>query len=661
MAKIECTHIRQSPRDLQCRGSREVTPRPPVCSLRIVVTIHNSDYILSCALAYIHLNTHRGAALLLLRVMDIAPPVATDASPLSARFRPCAPSSARAAGSARTSAAIAKPKRPATARSSALQTLRTSTAAWSFLGPTADGANPCTRPKATPTRHRPATSRERSVDIRVVLPKRPVTARAGTQRLDTVASSGIDCARVRIEPVTVTDTRAIREAAQRERAHEAYCSPLHGKSVEPRSVALATRSVESVVNAVNLHESLRVKAFHARARGDYARAIPYYLKALALTPDDHVTRFQLAVAYERTSNSTSALATYEHVLAQEPANYYAHYNIANILMKCKRIDDAIQHYTSAIELCDVHDCQQRAVFYRQRGAAYRANGDFEKASRDYTHYHAKTRRSAMLLSDHHPRGVRAALTSTGTELDLLASRDRHTQASSVVYNAESLYAVPEATSTATSLQQTESAFESWTREQVFATVEPRRGQRSEADVLLLMDALQKVFPFCATMGPEACAVLGACVVGATSIRPGTPLFYEHMRGSHVFFIYRGRVTTHKTIVQRIVQVSSPSAPSTTSNDPDSNNNADQGSAASADDSATRDGAHSFLTQSWESLFAELKQNGRADSDAEFAAALGQVAPATPHWAKQQMELCSFGHGDIVGFQGRHDQSPRCVS
>lgn len=399
---------------------------------------------------------------------------------------------------------------------------------------------------------------------------------------------------------------------------------------------MATRSCYSVVNAVSLHESLRVKAFQARAHGDFARAIKYYTKVVEVAPDDHLSIFQLAVAYEKTGSLQQAVATYKRVLSLAEDNCFAHFNIGNILMRQNKAEDAIRYYTSAINKCEPSE-KQRLLFFRQRGAAYRKNGDYEKASRDYAYYHAKC---GHLVKQYDRPWEADASTDAGSSVDIdieyqanngdSFAVNRPGKSSQVVYNSESLYAVPEPCT----LEEIEIPFETWSRHRVFQIASAAPASRTEDELLFLMDALQKVFSFCATLRPEACTLLCSKIVGATNLRAGTPLFIEKTRGSHVFFVYRGNVSTHKTIVQQIAQVS-----------------------------PTKERIHGVednddgFSQSWESLFAETGQNGDA-----FSSALQQIAGvSSSQWSKRQMKLCQFSRGSVFGFQGRHSGDPRCVA
>lgn len=570
--------------------------------------------------------------------MEIGPPIATAANPVADRLRPSAirPSSALCFGT-RDLGIVTQKKRPLTARGTAASTPcdrkpQQPTTQWRFLETDATSHGGATVTHSARSGYsrcqRPATSRERTADSRVAVPTRPATARAppSGRRLPpppshTETSCGIDRDRVRVEAVDAIDARTIREAAQREQNQSVNGGdPLCGKSVEPRSVEMVTlQSCESVQNAVSLVAFARVQAFHARAKGDYAGAAKHYAKAVAVAPSDPITLFQLALAYERSGSIHLALATYAKLLARDDATCFAYFNAGNVLMRLGRVEDAIRHYSAAIERCGVSDENepQRCEFFRQRGAAYRKRGDFEKAARDYAHCHSQTITTrASIRQDEHVQWK--------SEAPRLAN--------TIVYTAEPLYAAPEASG------QLEVAFDVWTREHVFRVLNLSPSLRSMSDLHLLADALGACFPFCSVLSPDARVALAAKVVGAAAIRVGTPLCLEKQSGSHVFFVYRGRVCVRKTVVQ--------SAAASVSEE-------------HIDDDATvlDGGMHSF-----ESVYATMRPPQYRDdtSERELEAAIGRLAPVSRQWEQRQMTLCHFGPGSVVGFQGRHSGDARYV-
>ncbi|TYZ61751.1 hypothetical protein PybrP1_001077 [[Pythium] brassicae (nom. inval.)] len=454
--------------------------------------------------------------------------------------------------------------------------------------------------------------------------KRPLTA----QR------SGLDSDRVCIQAADAAAARAIREAARREQEHDAHrADPLRGRSVEPRTVEMATRSCASVQNAVSLLAFARVRGFQARAKGDYAGAAKHYAKAVEVAPRDRVSLFQLAVALERAGSLQPALATYEQVIALDDGNCFAHFNVGNLLMQLGRVADAIRHYSAAIERCGPGEQLQRREFFHQRGAAYRTSGDFEKAARDYAQCHAA--RALVLRQDERPWGPEAPTEAESSSVEQAAtSEPRESNAprptNKIVYSSDPLYAAPEAS------EQLETPIDAWTREQVVRIVALSPLSRTTSDVQLLADALGALFPFCAALSPDARIALATRAVGGANLQAGTPLCLEKQRGSHVFLVYRGRVCVHKTVVKQIAQVT-----------------------ASAKVSGERDRepgvAFDDIMRSCESVFATVspQRNDDAREQRELAAVIDQLAPVSRQWLQRQMPLCRFGLGRVIGFQGRH--------
>uniref|UniRef100_K3WCL1 Uncharacterized protein n=1 Tax=Globisporangium ultimum (strain ATCC 200006 / CBS 805.95 / DAOM BR144) TaxID=431595 RepID=K3WCL1_GLOUD len=413
-------------------------------------------------------------------------------------------------------------------------------------------------------------------------------------------------------------------------------NPLHGKSVEPRNVEMTARSSESISNAVNLQESLRVKAFQARARGNYALAISQYTKLLEIAPRDPVVLFQLAVAYEKTGDLHRAFTTYEKVVSLDEDNYFAYYNVGNILMRKNKVSEAIQSYTRAIEKCDPRS-KQYLVFHRQRGAAYRKRGDFEHASHDYAFYHSRS--GHQVKQDDCPWDCQPVTDAENDEGGCerlrsdrgLSGTGHYSLSGRVVYNSDSLYAVSESSDS----DKSEIPYQTWSHHRVFEIERLRGSSRSREDLLFVMDTLRKVFPFCASLREEAAALLCAKLVATENICAGTPLFFEKAHGTHVFFICRGCVAAHKTAVQRIAQV-----------------NSSEQVEMCADNNQGTEFAHS-----WESLKSEMAQN-ESDDEAFPEAVIHKLVPITPKWKKQQMQLCQLGAGNVIGFQGRYANNPR---
>ncbi|KAF1324739.1 Thyroid receptor-interacting protein 13, partial [Globisporangium splendens] len=525
-------------------------------------------------------STEMDAQIRELGVMDIEPPIATPAAPvavfsrLAAGSQPVRPSSALSFGSSCGSA----PKRPSTARASLASShrrLSQPTSEWSFLAKTPQESNaPTTKKSSLPLR--PATAREKPLDINVILPKRPVTARAKF-RTHALPDPRMSQPTGQIEPVESVDARATREAAYHEVEQQECVDPLHGK--------------------MNLQESLRVKAFQARARGNYALAILQYSKLLEIAPRDPISLFQLAVAYEKTGELHHALAAYEKVISLDDGNYFAYYNIGNILLRKNK---------------------HHLVFYRQRGAAYRKRGDFEHASRDYVFYHS--RNGHQVKQNDRPWDCQPATDAGSDEGEFkslrgdrdLSGTGHYPLAGRVVYNSDSLYAVPESSYS----DKSEIPHQAWSHRRVFEITRSRGCSRTREDLLDV--ALCKAY----------CDREYSC---------WNSTVFEKAHGTHVFFICRGRVAAHKTVVQHTVQVDS-----------------------SERDEMRADHEETEFAHSWESLRSEMVQN-KSEEEAFPETISRKLVPITSKRKKQQMQLCQVGAGNVIGFQGRHTNNPRTYS
>lgn len=83
--------------------------------------------------------------------------------------------------------------------------------------------------------------------------------------------------------------------------------------------------------------------------GKIQEAIPWYEKALELTPDDAGIRLDFARSLAGANLRTDAEAQFERVLKDEPDNQQAHYYLAELYMNWDppRTDEAFAHYQRA--------------------------------------------------------------------------------------------------------------------------------------------------------------------------------------------------------------------------------------------------------------------------------------------------------------------------
>lgn len=258
---------------------------------------------------------------------------------------------------------------------------------------------------------RPATARQVSTTESTKLPKRPATGRNLKSELRQHDNMELLTPR--------TATVAIQEAIRRERTQEHYVDPLIGRSVEPRghlgrerktsgvletnTIAMLSRARVVTTAAMNATERLRIRAFQARANGEYDGAINFYKRLSTARPSEIEAKFHLAVCLERTGQYAQALAAYKQVQRLSGDQHaLAYYNMGNLCMRADKIPKAIDYFSRAIAVTkdkdalsvptsatDSTQCSGSSIgstpiaFYRQRAAAYRKNGDFENAAQDY--------------------------------------------------------------------------------------------------------------------------------------------------------------------------------------------------------------------------------------------------------------------------------------
>ncbi|HWV24524.1 MAG TPA: tetratricopeptide repeat protein [Thermomicrobiales bacterium] len=86
--------------------------------------------------------------------------------------------------------------------------------------------------------------------------------------------------------------------------------------------------------------------------GRIQEAIPWYEKALALSPDDSGIRLDFARSLSGSGLQTDAEAQFNQVLKAEPDNQSAHYYLAELYMAWSppRTDEAYAHYKRAAEI-----------------------------------------------------------------------------------------------------------------------------------------------------------------------------------------------------------------------------------------------------------------------------------------------------------------------
>lgn len=452
--------------------------------------------------------------------------------------------------------------RPHSASACAARSLRlaSSTASWAFL---TTNAAPSNRPRVLT--QRPATARAQARTVNT--PRRPQTCRPHP------TSGGHSVA---------VGARPAASKAEKDK-EDALATAID-------SAAIGPATMESVKNAVSRQTSHRVRAFHARATGRFDNAVEHYEKLVQLMPTDVTALTQLAETHELAGDLNAALATYRRVAPLQPDNAWLDFNMANLLVRTGQLPDAIAAYSRAIDkgVSKSLDNNQTLEFYRQRGAANRQNGDFEKAANDYAIVHATVRRESVRnLAQLAPVGGSDSPFSEGARKPMHCSRDESSDLA---------------------------------RMMEIACLAPM--ERSEDDLLFLMDQLQLRFAFCANLRPELCLQLGRHVVASSRVRKSALLMAEFTTGTHVVMLARGRIKTYKTIMPFTPNAGEPNQTSGSDNQMD-------------DD-----------TCSWEQLLATRPQQ-EVDSQVAKPPLRSQQT-----WGRNQMRICDISEGMIVGFQGR---------
>lgn len=517
---------------------------------------------------------------------------------------------------------------------------------------------------ASPPRvvRRPATARDKvssstSGDTQVT-PQRPRRPHTSRPRCSTASTCSVNTASATSKPIeSVADVtsvvagefaRVVQEAAQRQTQQEKYVDPLLGRGVELRIDTLLPQARATTATAGNLREQHRARVFQARARGDYHLAIQHFEKLLELSPSQSdPVFFHLAVAYERVGRLEDAITTYQLAMANDPSNPFAYYNAGNIHMRQGKLSDAIDCYTSAIQLGHALSAQQQLAFYRQRGAAYRKNGEFEKAAQDYVWLRQEATGSTQRRSVvGRPRAdstksqakdpVRARALSRAQSIDKrtdIANQEPKAESATRITRAprrDYTGIAPDVPALRVDNEAGADPYDQWKHEQMLQIATNDPSSRSQDELLFLADYLQLRFPFCTALHHEVCLKLCKKVV-AVELPTGVPVFCEHDRGrGSMYFICHGRVSVY---VKRVLPLS-------------------ERTSSNQDEREVDEKQQIRQPTSWETSYL-------VDSDGEDESDPASPTQAVPEsWRQSQMHLCDLDAGAELGNQGRHSSSPR---
>ncbi|KAE9021841.1 hypothetical protein PR001_g9302 [Phytophthora rubi] len=477
-----------------------------------------------------------------------------------------------------------------------------------------------------------------------------------------------------------TATVAIQEAIRRERNQEQYVDPLIGRSVEPRgqlgrerktsgvletnTIVMLSRARVVTTAAMNATERLRIRAFQARANGEYDGAITFYKRLSTARPYEIEAKFHLAVCLERTGQFAQALAAYKQVQKLSGGQHaLAYYNMGNLCMRADRIPQAIDYFSRAIAATKDKDAPCNAsnteitqssgsgigpapiVFYRQRAAAYRKNGDFEKAAQDYVLVQrcvdtappaALAEENTMFSAEHLYQTVKRAASPTKLTPQEIID-DEEDEVPKELDIEECCHNQKDTNGPEEDEEKVEDAVTAWTIQRCLAIARLSPYERSESDLQYFIDFMQKRFSVCATLHPDVCKLL--CreleISPEGSLPPRTPIFMEQDEDTEatrhdraLYFILQGRVSVSKTS-GRMFQPSP------------------QRLERQEENLETKDGPEDDKIyeqeETWESPWSTSKSLVSAE------------------WKKSQLELVELEHGDVFGHQGRFTDEPRPYS
>jgi serine/threonine protein kinase/Flp pilus assembly protein TadD len=157
-------------------------------------------------------------------------------------------------------------------------------------------------------------------------------------------------------------------------------SMLHFIGVENRTGLLA-KSRAAVDRALaidpDLPQALRAAGILAyRTNRDYATALRYFERALALRPGNHWTLSWVAAVYRRQGHFARAIEQYQKARTLDPLDSWMNHELGWTYMRMRRYDEALAAFDRSIELAP-----EQTLDYRMRAVVhwYR-NGDLNAAA-----------------------------------------------------------------------------------------------------------------------------------------------------------------------------------------------------------------------------------------------------------------------------------------
>ena len=116
----------------------------------------------------------------------------------------------------------------------------------------------------------------------------------------------------------------------------------------------------------------------ALKRGEYAKAVQYFSKAIAVKPEYRAS-FGRAGAYQNLERMELAIEDYTQAIRLNPASAMAYHDRAVCLARLKENDRALADYNRALELAS-----DNPLTWNGRGVIYLRRKEYQKAIPDFT-------------------------------------------------------------------------------------------------------------------------------------------------------------------------------------------------------------------------------------------------------------------------------------
>ncbi|MBQ7531186.1 MAG: tetratricopeptide repeat protein [Paludibacteraceae bacterium] len=126
--------------------------------------------------------------------------------------------------------------------------------------------------------------------------------------------------------------------------------------------------------------------------GDWKSALHYQNKAIESDSTDISYRHSRAYIYSEMDSITQMYADIDYLIKQHPDDARLYFSRASINLFHRHYDEAIEDYNTGLAFEDSNDWERY-----MRGRSYEANGQTEKAKKDYLSVESKTKRPEVLM------------------------------------------------------------------------------------------------------------------------------------------------------------------------------------------------------------------------------------------------------------------------